>query len=222
VTHFVSYTRVSTHAQGQNGLGMQAQRDAVASYVKSVGGTIIREFAEVESGAKSDRPQLRAALNLCKAKRATLVIAKLDRLARNVRFISDIMESGIEFVAADMPSANRLTIHIIAAIAEHERAMIGDRTKAGLRAAKARGIKLGNPNWQLAQNLATLEAERRAHEFAVKMQPILVAIDPEQRLSPNELADALNGLGYRPRRAATWSKQSAANLLKRLRPEQSL
>src|SRR5512132_3878569 len=118
---WVSYLRVSTDKQGQSGLGLEAQRAAVEAYLNGGKWTLAAEFVEVESGRRSDRPQLAAALAACKRLKARLVVAKLDRLARNVAFLSRMMESGIEFVAADMPFANKLTNHILAAVAEHER-----------------------------------------------------------------------------------------------------
>lgn len=142
----VSYLRVSTARQGASGLGLEAQRAAVQGFAVAGGHTIVAELLEVESGAKADRPQLAAALATCRLHRATLVIAKLDRLARNVAFIANLMDGGVDFVACDMPHANRLTLHLLAAIAEHEREMISQRTKAALAAAKARGVRLGNPN----------------------------------------------------------------------------
>ncbi len=142
----VSYLRVSTARQGASGLGLEAQRAAVQGFAVAGGHTIVAELLEVESGSKADRPQLAAALATCRLHRATLVIAKLDRLARNVAFIANLMDGGVDFVACDMPHANRLTLHLLAAIAEHEREMISQRTKAALAAAKARGVRLGNPN----------------------------------------------------------------------------
>jgi DNA invertase Pin-like site-specific DNA recombinase len=142
----VSYLRVSTARQGASGLGLEAQRAAVQGFAAAGSHTIVAELLEVESGGKADRPQLAAALATCRLHRATLVIAKLDRLARNVAFIANLMDGGVEFVACDMPHANRLTLHLLAAIAEHEREMISQRTKAALAAAKARGVRLGNPN----------------------------------------------------------------------------
>lgn len=142
----VSYLRVSTARQGASGLGLEAQRAAVQGFAATGGHTIVAELLEIESGGKADRPQLAAALATCRLHRATLVIAKLDRLARNVAFIANLMNGGVEFVACDMPHANRLTLHLLAAIAEHEREMISQRTKAALAAAKARGVRLGNPN----------------------------------------------------------------------------
>ena len=141
---FVSYLRVSTIRQGESGLGLGAQRQAVARHVAS--GRLLAEFVEIESGAKNDRSQLVAALAHAQATGATLIIAKLDRLARSIAFIANLMEAGIDFIAADLPSANRLTIRVLAAVAEHEREVISARTKAALAAAKARGVKLGNPN----------------------------------------------------------------------------
>ncbi len=143
---FVAYYRVSTDKQGRSGLGLEAQRAAVAVHIASALGAVAAEFVEVESGRRKDRPQLAAALAAARVHRAILVIAKLDRLARNVHFVSGLMESGVEFVAADLPTVNRLTVHILAAVAEEEARMISARTKAALAAAKARGVRLGNPN----------------------------------------------------------------------------
>ncbi|MEZ5584447.1 MAG: recombinase family protein [Candidatus Competibacteraceae bacterium] len=136
---FIAYYRVSTDRQGRSGLGLEAQQQAVAAFVAQRGGVLTENFIEIESGRKNNRPQLAAALSACRQHRATLVIAKLDRLARNVYFISGLLESGVDFVAVDMPEADKLTIHILAAVAEHEREMISQRTKAALQAAKARG-----------------------------------------------------------------------------------
>ena len=142
---FVAYFRVSTDKQGKSGLGLEAQRNAVLDYLNGGRWSLVQEFVEVESGKHSDRPQLTAALAACKKHKAKLVIAKLDRLSRNLAFIATLMESGVEFVAVDNPHATKLTVHILAAVAEHEREMISERTRAALRAAKARGTQLGNP-----------------------------------------------------------------------------
>lgn len=143
MTRFIAYYRVSTDKQGKSGLGLDAQRQAVAGFVAGRG-EIVAEHTEIES-TRNKRPELHAALEACRKHKATLLIARLDRLARNVAFISNLMESRVDFLAVDMPEANRLTIHILAAVAEHEREMISKRTKAALQAAKARGTALGKP-----------------------------------------------------------------------------
>jgi DNA invertase Pin-like site-specific DNA recombinase len=135
----VSYLRVSTAKQGVSGLGLEAQRAAVASYTSAGGHVLLAEFLEVESGAKAARPQLVAALAACRLHRATLIIAKLDRLARNVAFIANLMDGGVEFIACDMPHANRLTLHLLAAIAEHEREMISQRTRLPCKQPRGAG-----------------------------------------------------------------------------------
>jgi DNA invertase Pin-like site-specific DNA recombinase len=140
---FVSYLRVSTARQGRSGLGLEAQREAVSVFLNGGRWKLVENVIEVESGKKNDRPELARALRLCRMKQATLLVAKLDRLARNVAFISALMESGVDFTAVDFPTANRLTVHVLAAVAEHEAAMISARTKAALAAAKRRGVKLG-------------------------------------------------------------------------------
>jgi DNA invertase Pin-like site-specific DNA recombinase len=140
---FVAYYRVSTERQGRSGLGLEAQKKAVRDHLNGGNWRIVEELVEVESGKRSDRPKLVEALKACRVHGATLIIAKLDRLARNVHFVSGLMESGVEFTAVDFPQANRLTVHILAAVAEHEGKMISERTKAALAAAKARGVKLG-------------------------------------------------------------------------------
>lgn len=142
-SRFVSYLRVSTARQGASGLGLEAQRAAVTAHLNGGDWTLLREIVEVESGKRNDRPALAEALRLCRQQKATLVIAKLDRLARNVHFISGLMESGVEFLAVDMPSANRFVVHILAAVAEQEAEAISKRTKAALAAAKERGTVLG-------------------------------------------------------------------------------
>src|SRR3954451_3072916 len=140
---FVAYYRVSTERQGKSRLGLEAQQQAVRQYLNGGSWSLVAEVVEVESGKRADRPKLAEALRVCKLHKADLIIAKLDRLACNVAFVSTLMESGVEFTAVDFPQANRLTVHILAAVAEHEAAAISARTKAALVAAKARGTKLG-------------------------------------------------------------------------------
>lgn len=140
---FVAYLRVSTVGQGRSGLGLEGQREAVERYVAGVGGRIVQEFVEVESGRKNDRAKLVEALAACRKQHAVLLIAKLDRLSRDAAFLLNLRDAGADFIAADMPTANRLTVGIMALVAEEEARAISERTKAALAAAKARGVKLG-------------------------------------------------------------------------------
>ncbi len=207
-TPAVTYLRVSTDRQGQSGLGLEAQRAAVAAYV--AGRPVLGEFVEVESGRKDDRPQLAAALALCRQRRAVLVIAKLDRLARSVAFISNLMASSVEFVAADMPQANRLTVHILAAVAEHEREMIAQRTRDALAAAKARGTRLGNPRPDMVKARAAASAE--AGRFRATIRPQIQVLQAEGR-SLRGIAAALNAKGVSASRGGTWHATSVRAVL---------
>jgi len=198
---FVAYFRVSTDKQGRSGLGLEAQRGAVERHVSAVGGAILAEFVEVESGKKADRPQVHRALAAARAHRAILIIAKLDRLARNVAFLSNLMEAGVEFVAADMPTANRLTVHILAAVAEEEARMISARTMAALAAAKARGVKLGNPRLRAGTGeqarAAAAERSRLSARHASDVLPMIEAARRAGCLSLGQLAEALTARGVR-------------------------
>jgi len=207
----VAYYRVSTARQGQSGLGLEAQQRAVADYLNGGRHKLVETFTEVESGKRKNRPELAKALAACRLHKATLVIAKLDRLARNVAFTSSLMEAGVDFVAVDFPQANRLTIHILAAVAEHEAAMISTRTKAALAAAKARGVKLGNP-----QNLsddarrkgrAVSIGTRRANaaKRAADVLPAIEAARDNGATSLREIAGALNAQGITAPRGGRWA-----------------
>jgi DNA invertase Pin-like site-specific DNA recombinase len=190
---YIAYFRVSTDKQGHSGLGLDAQRTAVQTYLTQGAWALQAEFTEVESGQRADRPVLVRALAACRAQGAILVIAKLDRLARNVAFISNLMDSGVEFVAVDFPQANHLTLHILAAVAEHERDMISARTKAALAAAKARGVTLGGS--------APLTEEQRAAGRAVAkadLLPIINDIRAEGVTSATGIAKVLNARGVPP------------------------
>src|SRR3954471_7798 len=177
---FVSYLRVSTAMQGASGLGLEAQREAIDRHVRQAGGKLLSEHIEIESGKKNDRPEIAKALAAARAKRATLIIAKLDRLARNVAFISNLMESGVDFVAVDLPQANRLTVHILAAVAEHEAKMISERTKAALAAAKARGQQLGGDRGARltakARQAGCKAVTARADAFAADIAPAVAEL----------------------------------------------
>lgn len=208
---FIAYYRVSTSRQGKSGLGLDAQRAAVAAHVAGRG-EIEAEYTEIESGKRSDRPELLKALDHCRRIRARLVIAKLDRLARNVAFIANLMESGVDFVACDMPEANRLTLHILAAVAEHEREAISRRTKDALAAAKARGTRLGNPRPAQAaaqgrQVRAELTAARRAN-----VQPLALELQ-RKGMSLRGIATELNRRGVLTPRGRQWAAMSVARLI---------
>lgn len=208
---FVSYLRVSTQRQGQSGLGIEAQRSAVEQYVASVRGTLLDEHIEVESGSKAGRPILMQSIAQAKRSGAILVIAKLDRLARNVAFVSALMETGVEFVAVDFPAANKLLIHIMAAVAEHERMLISERTKAALAIAKSRGVRLGENGNRLAQ-----QHKAAAVEFAQALrEPASAALMKTPRTLQN-VADQLNRGGLLTRESASWSPAGVARLLVRL------
>lgn len=176
---FISYLRVSTDKQGISGHGIEAQRTAIASYLNGGQWELLQEYTEVESGKKDDRPKLQEALRLCKLTGATLIIAKLDRLSRDPDFIGMMMKSDVDFIACDMPTANKVTIRFMSAIAEHEREMISQRTKVALEAAKTRGIKLGKPENATAEgrtkgNLASRKArQEKADSFASGVLPII-------------------------------------------------
>ena len=161
---WISYLRVSTDRQGKSGLGIEAQRSAVGDYLDGGNWSLVKEFVEVESGKKAERPQLEKASQLCRLIGAKLVIAKLDRLSRDAHFLLGLEKAGVDFVAADMPNANRLTIGIMAVMAQHEREMISARTKAALEAAKRRGVKLGGDRGYVitAKHRAMGKAARRA------------------------------------------------------------
>lgn len=208
---YVSYLRVSTARQGTSGLGLEAQREAVQRFAQHAQRPIVAEFVEIESGRIKDRPQLSAALTECRTAKATLLIAKLDRLARNVAFVSSIMDSGVEFVATDAPFANRLMVHILAAFAEHERDLISQRTKAALAAAKARGVVLGANGKKLAQR-----ASKAAVEAAeVYREPITQIVATGAR-SARQVAIALNAAGVPSRAGGRWHSANVLRTMKRL------
>jgi DNA invertase Pin-like site-specific DNA recombinase len=208
---YVSYLRVSTQRQGKSGLGLEAQREAVETYLNGGRWTLVQEVVEVESGKRNDRPKLADALRLCRLRKATLIIAKLDRLARNVHFISGLMESGVDFVAVDFPQANRLTVHILAAVAEHEAVAISARTKAALAATKARGTKLGGRRWAVETvaakgNAASATARAlRASKRASDVLPVVESIKASGAKSLRQIAAALNEQGIATPRGRQWS-----------------
>jgi DNA invertase Pin-like site-specific DNA recombinase len=207
---FVAYYRVSTDRQGASGLGLEAQRATVARHVAEW--HLIAEFSEIESGKSGQRPQLRAALETCRKCGATLAIAKLDRLSRNMAFIATLMEGDVNFVACDMPYANHLTIHILAAIAQEERKAISERTRAALQIAKARGTRLGNPKWQNSIERA------RAARNPCSVTPQIISEIQEHRAKGwplRRIAGHLNSLGVRTPRGAQWHPETVRAVLNR-------
>jgi DNA invertase Pin-like site-specific DNA recombinase len=202
---FIAYFRVSTDKQGKSGLGLEAQRKSVLDYLNGGRWELVQEFVEVESGKHNERPQLGAALAACKKHRARLVIAKLDRLSRNLAFIATLMESGVEFTAVDNPHANKLTIHILAAVAQHEREMISERTKAALQVAKARGTRLGNPHLTEAAKRGTAAVKANARQFAANVLPIIEEIERAGITSHNAIAAKLNERNVRTARGGKWT-----------------
>ncbi len=215
---FVAYLRVSTARQGQSGLGLEAQRHAVAEYLRGGARTPCGEFIEVESGKGSNaldrRPQLRLALDACKKHKATLVIAKLDRLARNVHFVSGLLESGVEFVAADMPEANKVMLHMHAVMAEWERDQISARTKAALAAAKARGVRLGVAGRENLNRDVQLR-KAAADSFAGKLRGIITGFKAAG-LTQRQMVAELNQLGIRTAKGGNWSLIQVQRVLARL------
>lgn len=217
---FVTYLRVSTQRQGRSGLGLEAQRQAVKGYLNGGNWSLVQEVIEVESGKRNDRPELARALALCRIHNAKLLIAKLDRLARNVAFIANLMESGVEFEAVDLPQANRLTVHIMAAMAEHEAAAISARTKAALAAAKARGTKLGGYRWEIGTVAAKGNAESvrvrsaKAAKRAMDLRPVINDIQSGGATSLHQIAAALNARGIKTARGHAWSAVQVQRVLR--------
>ena len=224
----IGYYRVSTKQQGVSGLGLEGQQTAVTDYAQRTGGTVICAYTEVESGKRKDRPELLKAIAHAKRSKAQLVVAKLDRLARNVAFTSALMESGADFVACDNPHANRLTIHILAAVAEDEAKRISDRTKAALAAAKQRGTKLGSArpgHWdgredarlaglKRARQSAAVAHRQAAREAYADFVPLIKELHAAGR-SLQAIADTLSEQGHETRRGKPWNAVQVMRVLKR-------
>jgi DNA invertase Pin-like site-specific DNA recombinase len=219
----IAYHRVSTAKQGSSGLGLEAQQAAIEAYRSRVGASLVASYTEVESGKVNDRPQLQKALHHAQVTGSVLVIAKLDRLSRNAAFLLTLRDSGVKFVAADLPEANNITVGIMALVAQEEREAISRRTREALQAAKARGKKLGNPNGAAALlragkgNAAGVEAVKaQAQDYAEQMRPVVEHLQALGKSSLGALAEALNEGGYRTPRGGSWHKTSVGNLLGRL------
>lgn len=230
-SRFVAYLRVSTAKQGASGLGLDAQRRAVADYLAATGGELVGEFEEIESGKRDDRPALAAAIERCGLTGARLLIAKLDRLSRDVHFLTGLEKRGVDFVACDMPDANQLTVHIMAAVAQQERQAISARTKAALGSIKARIAaggehvsrrsgatikRLGNPHGLTVSrpDLGTAAVVEKADAFAARVRPIADGLRREG-LSLASVADRLNEMRVQTPRGKMWSPTAVKRVLER-------
>jgi len=218
----INYYRVSTAKQGRSGLGLDAQRAAIEAFCSTRGFEPLGEYVEVESGKRDDRPELAKALHHAKVTGATLVIAKLDRLSRNLAFLAKLQDAGTKFLAADMPEANETTVQIMAVIAQAERKAISKRTKDALAAAKARGQRLGNPMGAKAfgeyqGNAAAVDAiKAKAKAFAVDVMPIIQAVRSDGHTSLRAIASELNSRGIVTARGGKWGPQSVSDVIKHL------
>ena len=219
-TAAVAYFRVSTQRQGQSGLGLESQRETVGRFITAHGLKTVGAFTEVESGGKTatDRPQLAAALALCKKTGATLIVAKLDRLSRNALFLLQLQQANVDFVCCDCPNVDRFTVGILALVAQRERELISERTKSALAAAKRRGVKLGgskNPEERVAAMVAG--AKKAKDEFAAKVRPIIEEIRATGVSTLQGIADCLNRRGIATRTGKTWFPATVGLLYKSFR-----
>lgn len=220
----VSYIRVSTAQQGKSGLGIEAQRAALIRFAEAEGMEIIGEFVEIETGKGSDaldrRPQLAAALDAARRAKCPLMVAKLDRLSRDVHFISGLMAHRIPFVVTELGAdADSFMLHLYAALAEKERTLISQRTKAALTAAKARGVKLGNPNLDAAAILARQAIQTKADDAAKAVIPVITQMQASGARTLRQLADALNARGIATPRGGKWHPTSVKNVIDRSVPQ---
>ncbi len=220
---FVAYLRVSTDKQGSSGLGLEAQQAAITAFVKPCDKLLTPPYVEIESGKNSARPQLRAAIEHCRRTGATLLIARLDRLARKVSFIANLMEEGVPFIACDRPNATAFELHIYASMAQEEGRAIADRTRKALAAAKARGVKLGGdrgyrpvtgPDARLGGAAVKLAADHAAHGVAADIERILAAAG--MNVSLQALARELTAQGVATPRGGTWTATAVRRVLARV------
>jgi DNA invertase Pin-like site-specific DNA recombinase len=216
MNNFVVYLRVSTGRQEISGLGTAAQREAVVRYAAQTAGTLIAEFVEVESGAKSNRPQLAKALALCRKAKATLLIARLDRLSRSLSFVAQLLDANVEIKCCDMPDANRLLLQMLAVFAEHERQMIRERTRAALAAAKARGVVLGKNGAVLA-----VQNRKSAMDFAETLRPHVNAARESGVRTLTGIGDYLTAKGVRTSSGGKWHPSTVQRLLHRLEGDEA-
>lgn len=222
MSNYVAYYRVSTKKQGQSGLGLQAQRDIVKRFLTS---QVLAEFVEIETGKSADRPQLASAIDVCKKTNAILIVAKLDRLARNVQFTSTLMNSGVEFLACDIPGANRMTIHVMAALAEEEARLISERTKAALAVAKQQGTRLGRRPGSPPTNAFTVliddvqaREQRKLRKATASYKDVLpiVTLLRERGETYASIASILNEKGYTTPRGGQFHASGVHDLVRRV------
>jgi DNA invertase Pin-like site-specific DNA recombinase len=216
----IGYVRVSTATQGRSGLGIEAQQEALSRFATAEGFEIVRVFVEVETGKGADaldrRPQLAAALSEARRQRCSVAVAKLDRLSRDVHFISGLMAHRVPFVVAELgPDVDPFILHLFAALAEKERAMISARTKAALAAAKARGVALGGPKLTQARKRAVASIKALADQHAANVLPVIREIQRAGASSLHEVANALNARGIATPRGGSWYAKSVSNMLAR-------
>jgi len=216
IKKYIGYFRVSTDKQGLDGNGMTAQREIVRRFVEGQKGVLEKEFSEVESGRKTDeeRPQLAAALDYCKRNKGTLVIAKLDRLARNAEFLLSLRNSGADFVCCDCPNADKFTVGILALVAQRERELISERTRLGMAAAKSKGVKLGTPNPEKAVAAMVTANKSAKVEFAAKVFPIIEEIKSAGVQTLRGICECLNRRGISTRNGKNWYPATVRNILK--------
>lgn len=216
---YVAYLRVSTQKQGYSGLGLEAQREIIQKHLYDI--TPISEFIEVESGRKSNRPKLKEALDLCRKTGATLIVAKLDRLARNVSFLSSLLENDVEIVFCDFPQANKMVLHILAAISQYEAELIATRTKQALAAKKIRGAKLGNPEHLLDRHEEAIANSNKTNREKAKRNPnnkravAFLKVLFGQDLTFNQMAEILNKEGFVTSQGYQFSPSTVYKLIKR-------
>ena len=219
---FVAYYRVSTDRQGQSGLGLEAQRDLVRTYLNGGKWTLIGEFTEIESGTRKrlkERPMLAAALDLARKQKATLVVAKLDRLARDVEFISTLLNGKVKFVCADMPEADRTFLQMMSVFAEYEAKRISDRTTVALAALKRKGVKLGSPNPEKGSAEGVKVIKAKADAYADKVGPLVRDIIKKSGARTlRDIAEVLSARAVEtPRGNTEWHASQVSNLLKRIK-----
>jgi DNA invertase Pin-like site-specific DNA recombinase len=221
-TRWIAYFRVSDQKQGRSGLGLEAQQAAVVQFLEQNGGRLLSTYREVESGDDADRPMLQRAINDCRLRKAVLLVAKIDRLSRDIHFLTGLQKAGVKFRAADMPDCNELVVHILISVAQHELEMIRSRTKAALAAAKARGVRLGNPKGLTPEArargpIASLKARRAAvSERLELLTPVVEDIRDAGHTSLTAIAAELNAREIAAPRGGNWGPAQVSRLLEQI------